>query len=92
MSRSIWKGPFSLKLLSNNKTKFKQNKAPLVWSRNSMISPNNIGEEIQIYSGNSWVLRKIVEEMVGHKVGEFCSTKKKTIHKVNKTRQISRKK
>ena len=95
MSRSIWKGPFSLlkkesKSSSSLQNK-KQDKTILVWSRNSMILPEDIGKDIQIYNGKGWALRKVLEDMVGHKCGEFSSTKKKTINKVNKTRQIRKK-
>lgn len=96
MSRSIWKGPFSL-LKNENRgllspQEKKQNKIISVWSRNSMVLPEHIGNEFQIYNGKSCSLRKVMEEMVGHKFGEFCPTKKKTVHKVNKTKQITRKK
>ena len=63
-----------------------------VWSRNSMILPEHVGKEIKIYNGKNWAFRKIVEEMVGHKFGEFCSTRKKTTHKINKIKQVARKK
>lgn len=96
MSRSIWKGPFSSlknenRELSSSRKK-KQSKIVAVWSRSSMVLPEHIGKEFKIYNGKSWALRKIVEEMVGHKFGEFSSTKRKTIHKVHKTKQTSRKK
>ena len=92
MSRSIWKGPFFFKQLSLHNSNFKQDKTIRIWSRNSMVLPDYIGKDIQIYNGKSWTLRKVVEEMVGHKFGEFCPTKKKTVHKVNKIKQVSRKK
>lgn len=91
MSRSIWKGPFSSKQFAFNRLAQKKRNTA-VWSRGSMIVPSDIGKELKIYNGNSWTLRKIAEEMVGHKLGEFCPTKRKTIHKLNKTRQLSRKK
>lgn len=92
MSRSIWKGPFSLKKLSSDNSNTKQSKTIFIWSRNSMVLPEYIGKDVQIYNGKNWALRKVVEEMVGHKFGEFCSTKKKTVHKANKIKQASRKK
>lgn len=93
MPRSIWKGPFSSQktLLAYNQNQEQKNNI-FVWSRNSMILPQYIGKEIKIYNGKSWILRKIVEEMVGHKFGEFCLTKKKTIHKVNKIKQTTSRK
>ena len=105
MSRSIWKGPFSLKdqklpvLIYDQK--FHKNvhrdsnfieKTSLIWSRSSMILPKHIAKDVKIYNGKVWIYRKIVEEMVGHKFGEFCSTKKKTVHKLSKNKQGGQKK
>lgn len=91
MSRSIWKEPFSL--LKAQQLVFLQKDIPLkqpqksieVWSRTSMILPEHIGKDVKIYNGKNWAFRKIIEEMVGHKFGEFCSTRKKTVHKIKKT-------
>ena len=90
MSRSIWKGPFSL--LKNKNKDFlppqkKQNETVTVWSRNSIVLPEHIGKEFKIYNGKNWVLREIVEEMVGHKFGEFAATRKKPIHKSSKKKR-----
>ena len=91
MSRSIWKGPFSsVKAFLLNKDK--KNKNQNIWCRHSMILPQDIGKEYKIYNGKRWTLRKVVESMVGHKFGEFASTREKVTHKVNKKRQMSRKK
>ena len=93
MSRSVWKGPFyTNQLRCSDNLNLKQNKIISVWSRNSMILPEDVGKSIQIYNGKFWSRRKIVEDMVGHKFGEFSHTKKKTIHKINKIRQISSRK
>lgn len=105
MSRSIWKGPFSLKdqklsTLFYNQKPHKGvlresnfgDKTSCVWSRSSMILPEHIAKDVKIYNGKAWIYRKIVEEMVGHKFGEFCSTKRKTVHKLSKNKQGGRKK
>ena len=88
MIRSTWKGPFS----HNSLHKIITGEKKLVWARNSMVLPLHIGKEFLIYNGKSWILLKVIEEMVGHKFGEFCSTRKKTIHKFQKKKQSNRKK
>ena len=78
-----------LALLDQNQ---RQKNTVEVWSRSFMVLPEHIGKDVKIYNGKNWVFRKVVEEMVGHKYGEFYFTKKKTIHKINKVKQVTRKK
>nr|YP_010399842.1 ribosomal protein S19 [Nowellia curvifolia]QIA60624.1 ribosomal protein S19 [Nowellia curvifolia]UQM88608.1 ribosomal protein S19 [Nowellia curvifolia] len=71
MTRSIWKGPFVDTCL------FKQKKIRWrIWSRRSCILPQFVGCYAQIYNGKGFVGLRITEEMVGHKFGEFASTRK----------------
>ena len=90
MSRSIWKGPFSCVPGQPNINKLKEKQQ--VWSRVSMIMPEHISKEMRVHNGKGWVSLKVVEEMVGHKFGEFSSTRKKATHKLQKKKQSSRKK
>lgn len=56
---------------------FKQKKIRWrIWSRRSCILPQFVGCYAQIYNGKGFVGLKITEEMVGHKFGEFASTRK----------------
>ncbi len=56
---------------------FKQKKIRWrIWSRRSCILPQFVGRYAQIYNGKGFVGLKITEEMVGHKFGEFASTRK----------------
>lgn len=71
MTRSLWKGPFSEIGAKNHK----------IWSRRSVILPPLVGNQVQVYNGKTFLAVKVGEEMVGHKFGEFASTRKKTIHK-----------
>jgi small subunit ribosomal protein S19 len=74
MTRSVWKGPFvDPSLLRSTHIKRK------VWSRRSCILPQFVGCYTQIYNGTKWIGLKITEEMVGHKFGEFASTRKKRL-------------
>nr|QIA59962.1 ribosomal protein S19 [Fossombronia cristula] len=71
MTRSIWKGPFV------DTCSFKQRKIRWrIWSRRSCTLPQFVGCYAQIYDGKGFVGLKITEEMVGHKFGEFASTRK----------------
>ena len=52
-----------------------------VWSRRSFILPEFIDQFFEIYNGKQFVSFQVNEDMVGHKFGEFASTRKKTLHK-----------
>ena len=78
MSRSLKKGPYiDLKLLKkisklapNDKTVIK------TWSRASAITPEMVGFTIGVHTGKEHKPIVIVENMVGHKLGEFAPTRK----------------
>ena len=78
MSRSLKKGPFAdahlLKKIdamneSGDKTVIK------TWSRRSTIFPSFVGHTIAVHDGRKPVPVYVTEEMVGHKRGEFVSTR-----------------
>lgn len=71
MTRSLWKGPFSEIFAKNQK----------IWSRRSVILPYLIGKQIMIHNGKTFITLKVTDEMIGHKLGEFASTRKKAFHK-----------
>jgi len=45
------------------------------WSRRSMIVPEMVGITIAVHNGRQHVPVLINENMVGHKLGEFASTR-----------------
>jgi small subunit ribosomal protein S19 len=53
-------------------------------SRRSTILKPFIGKDVWIYNGKIYVKRKITENMVGHKFGEFAYTRKKYFFKKSK--------
>ncbi len=57
-----------------------------------MILPTYIEKQFQIYNGKTFIPLKVSEEMIGHKFGEFAITRKRPIHKINKKRQVTKKK
>jgi small subunit ribosomal protein S19 len=48
-----------------------------IWSRRSSISPEFVDCSVRIYNGKTPVRCKITEGKVGHKFGEFASTRKR---------------
>lgn len=79
MTRSLWKGPFCEIDIKKMK----------IWSRRSLILPKFLGYKVLIYNGKIFKALKITENMIGHKFGEFSSTRKTVIHKkskINKTK------
>ena len=74
MKRSKWKGPFV-------KKKNIKNKKLLLLSRNFEITSNMVGITCNVHSGNKLVKLNLVEEMIGHKLGEFVPTRAKFVFK-----------
>jgi ribosomal protein S19 len=46
-----------------------------------MIVPHHVGNTYRVHTGKTFVNVQIQEEMIGHKFGEFASTRKKAVHK-----------
>lgn len=79
MARSVKKGPFiDLSLLKAvQKAVSTGNKKQVVksWSRRSVIMPEMVGMTIAVHNGKEHVPVYIMEDMVGHKLGEFAMTR-----------------
>ncbi|MCK5716367.1 MAG: 30S ribosomal protein S19 [Thiomargarita sp.] len=78
MPRSIKKGPFvDLHLVKKvEKAIAAKSKRPIkTWSRRSMVIPEMVGMNIAIHNGRQHVPVFISENMVGHKLGEFATTR-----------------
>ena len=78
MSRSLKKGPFiDPKLEAKVVAQAEGNKKAVIktWSRASMISPDFVGQTIAVHNGNKFIPVYVTENMVGHKLGEFVSTR-----------------
>ena len=78
MARSLKKGPFVayhiLKKI-NKMNKAGKKDTIITWSRSSTILPSMIGFTIAIYNGKQHVPIFISDQLVGHKLGEFVSTR-----------------
>ncbi|MDR1016559.1 MAG: 30S ribosomal protein S19 [Coriobacteriales bacterium] len=78
MSRSLKKGPFvELRLLERINKMNAEGKKEVVktWSRASTIFPEMVGHTIAVHDGRKHVPVYISESMVGHKLGEFATTR-----------------
>ncbi|MEE4377076.1 MAG: 30S ribosomal protein S19 [Candidatus Competibacteraceae bacterium] len=78
MPRSIKKGPFvDTHLLKKvEQAVATSSKKPIkTWSRRSMIVPDMIGLMIAVHNGRQHVPILVTENMIGHKLGEFASTR-----------------
>jgi small subunit ribosomal protein S19 len=78
MSRSVKKGPYVNrrlldKIIEMNNTGRKS--VLKTWSRASTIFPDMVSHTIGVHDGRKHVPVYIVEEMVGHKLGEFAPTR-----------------
>jgi len=93
MSRSIKKGPaIDAKLLKKVEILRRSGQKAVIktWSRSSTILPEMVGLTIGVHDGRRHVPIYIIENMVGHKLGEFASTRTFRGHtsRVEKTTQI----
>lgn len=78
MSRAKKKGPFvDAKLLRKVLQQKKDTRRDPIqtWSRDSTIIPEFVGHTFHVHNGKIFHKVYVVEEMVGHKLGEFSPTR-----------------
>ena len=82
MSRSLKKGPYLDENLMKKISKFRAGDKTVIktWARASVITPEMVGFTIGVYNGKQHLPVFIVENMVGHRLGEFSPTKKFVRH------------
>ena len=83
MSRSLKKGPFvDEKLMKQvSKANSTNSKKPIkTWARFSTITPEMVGITFAVHNGKDHLSVFVVEDMVGHKLGEFSPTRKFRSH------------
>jgi small subunit ribosomal protein S19 len=88
--RSTKKGPFVHPKLQKKVSLAKRNPEMeiITWSRASMITPEMIGLTIKVHNGRMHVPVRIVEAMVGHKLGEFAPTRTFKAHGGIKKKEV----
>ena len=77
MSRSSKKGPYvDQKLLKKvGKGLGTKDKPIKTWSRRSQIAPEFVGKYFKVHNGRVFIDVFVVEDMVGHRLGEFSPTR-----------------
>ena len=82
MSRSLKKGVYvDAKLLKKlGKVRAGDKTIIKTWARASTITPEMIGFTFGVHNGRIHIPVFVTEDMVGHKLGEFSSTRKFTRH------------
>ncbi len=82
MSRSIKKGPFTDPKLLKKVSKLKIGDKTIIktWSRDSVVTPEMVGFTFGVHNGKDHISVYVVENMVGHRLGEFAPTRKFVKH------------
>ena len=78
MSRSLKKGPHvDERLLSKiEKQKRTGSREPIkTWARDCTVVPDFVGHTFLVHNGKQFMKLYVVEDMVGHKLGEFSPTR-----------------
>ena len=78
MARSLKKGPFidaNLQKKVAVQTESGDKKVIKTWARRSTIPPEFVGHTFAVHNGRKFVPVFVVENMVGHKLGEFAPTR-----------------
>jgi len=90
MSRSTKKGPYvDAKLLKKVEALNRSGQKAVIktWARSSTIVPKMVGLTIGVHDGRRHVPIYITENMVGHRLGEFASTRTFRGHAVKRETQ-----
>jgi small subunit ribosomal protein S19 len=54
------------------------------WSRGSTVIPQMVGLTFDVHNGRKFIPVAVVEDMIGHKLGEFAPTRTFKGHAANK--------
>jgi small subunit ribosomal protein S19 len=78
MTRSLKKGPFIAPHLLKKVQALRPGDKTVVktWSRASTITPEMVGFTFAVHNGKDFLQVRVVENMVGHRLGEFSPTRK----------------
>ncbi|HTW96782.1 MAG TPA: 30S ribosomal protein S19 [Candidatus Methylomirabilis sp.] len=82
MSRSLKKGPYvNLRIIKKLKNLKPGDKTIIkVWDRACTVTPEMVGFTIGVHNGKTHIPVYVVENMVGHRLGEFSLTRKFVAH------------
>jgi len=91
MPRSLKKGPYIDHKLMKKVQAGKPGTVIKTWARSSTITPEMVGFTFGVYNGKVHISVLVVENMVGHKLGEFSATKKFVRHGGKMQKEIEKK-
>ncbi len=82
MSRSLKKGPYINSRIIKKIQALKPGEKSIikVWDRACTITPEMVGHTMGVHNGKQHLPVYIVENMVGHRLGEFAPTRKFVSH------------
>lgn len=82
MPRSLKKGPFIDQNLAKKVSNLRAGDKTIIktWARASTITPEMVGFTFGVHNGREHIQVRVVENMVGHKLGEFSLTRKFVRH------------
>ena len=89
MARSQKKGPYVDEKLFTKVMNLKasgSSTAIRTWSRRCTIVPEFVGHRFEVHNGKTFHPVYVVEEMVGHKLGEFSPTRQFRGHAAQRKR------
>jgi len=94
MSRSLYKGPYVDERLLKKIAGKKPGESGVIktWSRDAMIAPEMVGFTFGVHNGKEHIPVQVIEEMVGHRLGEFSPTKKFYRHGGKMQKELEQKK
>ena len=82
MTRSLKKGPYIHPAILKHMRRLPPGGRVVIktWSRASTITPEMIGYVFGVHNGRSFIEVKVMEDMVGHHLGEFAPSRKFVRH------------
>ena len=93
MARSLKKGPYVHPSILKHMSRLNPNSKNVIktWARDSLITPQMIGYTFGVHNGKTFIEVKIMEDMVGHHLGEFSPTRKFLRHGGKMQKEIEQK-
>jgi len=93
MSRSLKKGPYVDEKLLKKVSRLKPEGKEVIktWARECSITPEMVGFTFGVHNGKDFIVVKVTENMVGHKLGEFSPTTKFSRHGGRMQRELESK-
>jgi len=93
MARSLKKGPYVDEKLLKKVLNLKPGDKTIIktWARACTITPEMVGLTFGVHNGKIHIPVFVGEDMVGHKLGEFASTRKFVRHGGKRQREMEQK-